>query len=320
VLEPNPQWEGGNEELVADVPTPHADRITERVIDDLSRQTTLVEQDRADFMVDPPPQDRLLEVAWKYTDRFRTEITLSTYYFWMNTEQPPFDELEVRRAVNYAIDLNVLERIHGSLIATTQQVIPPGTPGYSKVLLYPHDFDRAKQLIRNANPSDRQVTVWTDDQGPNTRAGAYLESLLERLGFKAKLRTVDQDDYDATIGDAGTPNLDAGLAFAREPLAHPNELFGPLLNGTAIREAGNMNFARFDDPAVNAEIERLAREPLDPSTEDAYNALDHDVMEQAPWAPFGNREATTFTSERVDFDHVIFNPVMGQDFGSFALE
>jgi peptide/nickel transport system substrate-binding protein len=259
-------------------------------------------------------------VAWKYTDRFRTEVTLSTYYFWMNTEEPPFDDLEVRRAVNYAIDLDVLERIYGSLIASTQQVIPPGTPGYSKVLLYPHDLDRAKQMIRDAGPSDRQVTVWTDDQGSNNRAGAYLESLLERLGFKAKRRTVDQADYYATIGDAGTPNLDAGLAFAREAMAHPNELFGPLLNGNAIRETGNTNLARFDDPGVNAEIERLALEPLDSSTEDAYNALDHDVMDQAPWAPFGNRQATTFTSERVDFDHVIFNPVMGQDFGSFALK
>ena len=320
VLERNPQWARANQDLVADVPTPHADRITERVVRDLSTQTTQVERDQADFMVDPPPQDRLLEVAWTYPDRFRTELTLSTYYFWMNTAEPPFDQIEVRRAVNYAIDLHTMERIYGSLMSATQQVLPPGTPGYSKVLLYPHDFDRAEQMIAAAKPSDREVTVWTDDRAPDSRAGAYLQSLLERLGFKAKLKIVDEADYLATIGDSRTPNLDAGLASADETLPHPNELFAPLLDGNAIRPTGNTNFARFDDPELNAEIERLGREPLDPGTQDAYNALDHDVMDQAPWAPFGNREATTFTSERIDFDQVIFNPVMGHDFGSFELK
>ena len=320
VLERNPQWARTNQDLVPDVPTAHADTITERVVRDLSTQTTQVERDQADFMVDPPPQDRLLEVAWKYPDRFRTEVTLSTYYFWMNTAEPPFDQVEVRRAVNYAVDLQTLERIYGSLMSATQQVLPPGTPGYSKVLLYPHDFPRAKQMVAEAKPSDREVTVWTDDRAPDSRAGAYLQSLLERLGFKAKLKIVDEADYFATIGDTRTPNLDAGLAYAYEALPHPNELFAPLLDGNAIRATGNTNFARFDDPEVNAEIERLGREPLDPDIQDAYNALDHEVMDQAPWAPFGNREATTFTSERIDFDQVIFNPVMGQDFGSFELK
>ena len=320
VLERNPQWAGANEDLVPDVPTPHADGITERVVKDLSSQTTQVERNRADFMVDPPPQDRLLEVAWKYPDRFRTEVTLSTYYFWMNTSEPPFDDLDVRRAVNYAIDLHALERIYGSLMSATQQVLPPGTPGYSKVVLYSHDFDTAKQMVREAKPSDLGVTVWTDDRGPDERAGDYLRSLLGRLGFKAKLKTVDEAHYFSTIGDARTPNLDAGLAYGNEELPHPNQLFGPLLDGNAIRQTGNTNFARFDDPALNGEIERLASQPLDPSTEDAYNTLDHDVMEQAPWAPFGNREVSTFTSERIDFDQVIFSPVMGQDFGSFGLK
>jgi hypothetical protein len=43
-------------------------------------------------------------------------------------------------------------------------------------------------------------------------------------------------------------------------------------------------------------------------------------MKQAPWAPYGNRELTTFTSDRINFDGVIFNPVLNQDFGSFSLK
>ncbi len=320
VLERNPEWESANQGLVPDVPTPHADRITETVVKSRSAQTTQVEHNQADFMVDPPPPDRLLEVAWKYTDRFRTEVTLSAYYFWMNTAKPPFDDLEVRQAVNYAVNLSALERVYDTLMSPTQQVLAPGAPGYVKFTPYPHDFATARALIEEAKPSDLAITVWTDDRGPDQRAGAYLQSVLDRLGFKAKLRTVDRARYFSVIGDRRTPNLDAGLGYRIQELPHPNDLFGPLLNGDAIRRTDSTNLARFDDQALNEEMDRLAQQPLDSSTEGDYGALDQSVMEQAPWAPFGNREATTFTSDRIDFDAVIFNPVMHHDFGSFALD
>ena len=320
VLERNPAWESANEELVPDVPTPDADRITETVVESRSAQTTQVEGGKADFMVDPPPPDRLLEVAWKYTDRFRTEVTLSTYYFWMNTARPPFDDLAVRQAVNYGVDVGAVGRFYDTLMSPTQQVLPQGAPGYAKFTLYPHDFATARQMIEEAKPSDRAITVWTDDRGSDARAGAYLQSVLDRLGFRAKLKTVPRAKYFRVIGDPSTPNLDAGLGYRTMEVPHPNQLFGPLLNGDAIRPTGNTNLAQFDDSALNGEIGRLADQPLESGTEGDYSDLDHQVMEQAPWAPFGNREATTFTSDRIDFDEVIFNPVMHHDYGSFALE
>ena len=47
-------------------------------------------------------------------------------------------------------------------------------PGYEKFDLYPHDMAKAKQLITEANPSDRDITVWTDNESPNNEAGPVL--------------------------------------------------------------------------------------------------------------------------------------------------
>ena len=41
-------------------------------------------------------------------------------------------------------------------------------PGYEKLDLYPHDMAKARALIEPANPSDREITVWTDNESPNT--------------------------------------------------------------------------------------------------------------------------------------------------------
>ncbi len=319
-LERNPEWEAGNDGLVPNVPTPHADRITQTVVGNPSVATTRVERDKADFMTEKPPPDRLVELEWKYPDRFRTDVVPGTYYYWMNTTQPPFDDLKVRQAVARAVDPSALQRIFDSLMAATQQVLPPAVPGYVKFSPYPHDFATARQLIEEASPSDRQVTVWTDTRGPDQRAGGYLRSLLERLGFTAKLRVVSAASYYRTVGDPSTPNLDAGFASWAPLLPHPNQYFGTLLAGRAIRPTGNPNLAQLDDPALDDEIERLARQPLDPGTEAGYGALDRSVMAKAPWAPWGNPEVSTLTSDRVEFDSVIFNPVMRQDYGSFALK
>ena len=113
----------------------------------------------------PAGADRLAEVKAQYGDRFRLEESINTYYFFMNTQKPPFNDLRVRQAINYAIDPEALNRIFGGRLHPTQQILPPGMPGYQEYKLYPGpDLNRAKQLIAEANPADSNITVWTDDE------------------------------------------------------------------------------------------------------------------------------------------------------------
>ncbi len=65
------------------------------------------------------------------------EDSINTYYFWMNTEKAPFDDLKVRQAINYAVDPEALNRIFGGRLHPTQQILPPGMPGYEEFELYP---------------------------------------------------------------------------------------------------------------------------------------------------------------------------------------
>jgi peptide/nickel transport system substrate-binding protein len=130
----------------------------------------------------------------------------------MNTTQAPFDDLEVRQAVNYAIDPRALERIYAGQLTGTQQILPPGMPGYQRIDLYPHSLAKAKQLVAAAHPSDRAITIWTDDESPNNEAGEYLEGVLKELGFETTLKIVSADSYFGLIGNESTPNLDIGFA------------------------------------------------------------------------------------------------------------
>ena len=112
--------------------------------------------------------------------QFRVEPTISTYYFWMNTTKAPFDDLKVRQAVNYAVDPAALERIYAGSLTGTQQILPPGMPGYKKFELYPHDMAKAKETDQGSQP---RATA-TSPSGPTTKArttkpATYYQDVLE---------------------------------------------------------------------------------------------------------------------------------------------
>ena len=68
--------------------------------------------------------------------------------------EPPFDRLEVRQAVNHAVDRQAIVRMYGGLAEPTQNVLPPTYPQYEKLDLY----DRAGvPLVWVVHPRRRAV-------------------------------------------------------------------------------------------------------------------------------------------------------------------
>ncbi len=328
VLTRNPQWAKNNEKILPDLPTPHLDKIVEKVVPNQASGTAQVEQNKADMLYDPPPTDLLGSVQSKYGDRFKPEVTVSTYYFWMNVAKTtaggvpnPFSDLKVRQAVNYAIDPTAIAKLYGGLLSPTQQILPPNMAGYKKYELYPHNLNKAKQLIAQAHlpSSEKNITVWTDDVEPNSNVGQYYQSVLQKLGFNAKLNVVNGQTYFTTLGNLKTPGLNTGWSDWFQDFPHPNDFFQPLLAGESIHPTNNNNYSLLNDPAINKQISDLAQQPLDKVTS-KYAALDKQTMQQAPWAPYGNRELTLFTSDKINFGAVIWSPVFDQDYSSLQLK
>jgi peptide/nickel transport system substrate-binding protein len=316
----NPEWRQRNGPLMPQLPGGQVGRIRIDVVRDGTKEVRMVERGELDWMQNPPPSPLFAGLSERYGGtQFRVDTTPSIYYFWMNTQKAPFNSLKVRQAVNYAIDPAALQRIYGGQIAPTQQVLPPGVPGYSQFELYPHDLATARRLIAEADPSDRKITVWTDREAPNYEAGVYYRRVLQELGFNAHLKAINADSYFWVIGNRSTPNLDTGWGDWFEDYPHPNDFFSPLLAGSSIRRHDNGNFAQLDVPSIDRKIEELSEAP-GPVPEDEYAALDKSVMELAPWAPYGTRALSTFVSARVDLGKVVWNPTFGADLASFQFK
>ncbi|KRD05774.1 ABC transporter substrate-binding protein [Mycobacterium sp. Root265] len=321
-LERNPNFQTVKDAGADEVADASVDKITVTQNKSNTAQVTGVEQNTIDFMVDPPDADRLAEVKAKFGDRFRLEESINTYYFWMNNKTAPFNDIKVRQAINYAVDPEALNRVFGGRLHPTQQILPPGMPGYEEYKLYPGpDMEKAKQLIAEANPTDRDITVWTDDEPDRKRIGEYYHDVLTQLGFNATLKVIAGDVYWATIGNQSTPDLDTGFADWFQDFPHPDDFFRPLLNSESILPTNGNNFSRASFPELDAKMNELRTKLLtDGDTEAQYAALDKAYMEQAAWAPYGNEEFATFVSDRMDFDKAYSHLLFNQDWSALALK
>jgi peptide/nickel transport system substrate-binding protein len=320
-LERNPQFKTVQAAGASDVPDVHVDSITVTQNKNQSAQAQAIEQNQSDFMVDPPPADLLPQIQSQFSDRFRFQDSINTYYFWMNTTKPPFNDVRVRQAINYAIDPAALNRVFGGRLHPTQQILPPGMPGYQEYKLYPGpDLNKAKALLAQAHPSDMDITVWTDDEPDRKRIGAYYQDVLNSLGFHTTLKIIGGDVYFTTIGNLKTPDLDTGFADWFQDYPHPNDFFEPLLSGDSIHPTNNNNYSQVNIPDLTAKTNELDTKQLsDSGVQDQYAALDKSYMEQAVWAPYGNEKFTTFTSDRMNFDAVNFSLLFNLDYSSFQL-
>jgi peptide/nickel transport system substrate-binding protein len=319
--ERNPEWAKANSKAMPEYPTGLIDDAKITIVRNPQTQVNDIEQGKYDWMQNPPPSSRYAEVKDKYEGtQFKTLATNSTYYFWMNTKVPPFNDVKVRQAVNYAVDPAALERIYAGQIVATHQVLPPEMPGYKQIDLYPHSMAKAKQMLKEANPSDMSITVWTDTESPNNEAGEYYEGVLKQMGFNTTLKQINADNYFTVIGNATTPNLDTGWSDWFQDYPHPNDFFQPLLAGESILPTNNGNFANIKEPQLDKKIEELAEEQLGSKQEAEYEKLDKEYMELAPWAPYGTRTLSTFVSDAINLESVIFNPTFGHYLTSFEFK
>jgi len=315
---------------IPDIPTGHVKKITTKIVKSTSQQTQDVLANKLDYMQDPPAADLKPTVQQQASDRYREFTTASTYYFFLNTRVAPFDDPKVREAVNYGVDKPALARLFAGELAPGCSFIPPGVPGYSESLDIsdcPYgnpneapDIEKAKQLIKQAGAEGAEVTVWGNTDTPSDKVAEAYADMLNQIGLDATPKVIDGGIYFQTIGNEKT-EAQTGFANWFMDFPHPNN-FMFLMNADSIQPTNNQNFSNVDDPKIQKEMGRLTLEPnLDEVASD-WGALDEYLVSppQSYIVAYGHRKLATFTSDRIDFDSVIVQPLYLNDYTSFKLK
>jgi peptide/nickel transport system substrate-binding protein len=304
------------------------DKITGVISSNVSKMTQDVINGELDFMTEDPTGDLLPTVKAKYKDRFSLNpYPPNTYYFSMNNSIPPFNEVKAREAVNYAVDSRALQRVFGGRLKPTCTFIPPGTIGYKEETCPygdpngPGNIEKAKQLVKESGTAGQTVTMWTNNKDPRPAIGEYMRDTLEQIGYKAKTKTLNQQVYFDAIG---TKSRKAQIHFNDWFMDFPDpaDLY-VLVHGDALKSNPTFNPGYVNDPHINSEVDRLSQ-ARDPATKAAdWTKLDEYTIGpgHAYVAPYGSEQASTFMSERMDYQNCNgVHQVFKNDWALFCLK
>jgi peptide/nickel transport system substrate-binding protein len=286
----------------------NVDTIIGQVSTNVNKMTQDVISGALDYMTEDPVGDLLPEVQQKYKDRFFQEAGYpNVYYFFMNVTIPPFDKLEARQAVNYAIDSRALVRVFGGRLKPSCNFLPPAMQGYKPIQPCPWgdpngpgDVAKAKQLLQQAGLTGSNVTVWTNNKDPRPAIAEYLRGLLNQIGFKASVRTLNQTVYFSTIGNKKT-KAQIGFTDWYQDFPHPGDFFGQLLTTAAAQGTPSNNQGFVTDPHIDEQVDQLDAKPPE-QVAAGWAELDKYVNDpqHAYVAVYGNEEQTAFYSSRMN--------------------
>jgi YVTN family beta-propeller protein len=310
-------------------PDGYPDQIVWRIGASPSTEVTAVERSAADYTLDPPPAARLGELQTRFASQLNVTPSDSTVILWLNTRVAPFTDIRVRRALNYAVDRAKVAGLVGLDSRPACQLLPPYVPGYEPYCPYTVDPSanrawsapdptKARALIAASGTHGARVTLWTSPAfnlfvTDLTPAGRYLVSLLDRLGYRARLRTVAATDTSFNPGDSRA-KIQGGL-FSDVP-AYPaaSEFLGPQYSSCQSfipDSANNLNWAEFCDARFDAAVRGAlaADAATSPAATGLWANADRQFTDQAPMVSLVTPSTVDFVSRRVH--NYEYNPVWG---------
>ncbi len=212
---------------------------------------------------------------------------------FLNTEQPPFNNLHLRRAVAFALDPAPLSRVRSNIIST-HRMLPPGVPrpirhaplrrhdlaqALKEMALAGYAYDPHQRSGGYPTPIDYLAVSDTFEQA----AAELFQQQLAAVGLRLRLRLVSWGSWLSLVTTRGQAHM--GWRGWAADFPDPANFFEPILTTAAIQPAGGQNVSFFSDPAFDALVARAHRE-TDPETRLAlYGAAERMVAKQVPFIP-----------------------------------
>jgi YVTN family beta-propeller protein len=305
-------------------PSGYPDRIVLRTGASVEANVTAVEQGGADYTIDPPPPDRLGEIQTRFASQLHVNPNDVTIQMLLNTRVAPFNDVGVRRALNYAVDRAKLVQLLGQDSRPTCQMFPPYIPGYRRYCpytLHPNaagtwsapDLATAERLIAASHTRGTPITIWSQPGYLTdfTTTARYLASLLDRLGYPTRIRTFSAAQFAWGLFADPRTKAQAFLNVATPAWPSASQFLGPNASGAAGNtscqslganwQSGYGNPTEFCDPQFDATVRSaLAADAANSPTATALWAkADRQFTWQAPVLDFVTPSITDFVSSRV---------------------
>ncbi len=211
---------------------------------------------------------------------------LNVGYLGYNTQQPPFDRVEVRKALNMAINKQaILDAVFQGAGTIAKNPIPPTIWSYNDAVEDdPYDPAGAKKMLEDAGVTGLKMKVWAmpvqRPYNPNARRMAELiQADFAEIGVEAEIVSYEWGEYLELSKDV---NRDGAILLGwTGDNGDPDNFLAVLLGCDGVGGANRAQWCHqpFEEIVQQAKVvsDRAERTRL-------YEQAQVIFKEQAPWA------------------------------------
>lgn len=246
---------------------PRLDGVTFRPIPDPTVQLTNLQTGEVDWSDGVPPQQ--LDQLTDSDDVVVEAVSGGDYWYMaMNLDRPPFDDVDVRRAIAFALDREAITEAATFGAATPNQTaIPEDSFFYSDHAPFEQDLDQARSLLEEAGVSDLSMDLMVTNEFPQSvTAAQVIADQLAEIGITVEIRELGFTEW---LAEQGEGSFDAFILSWLGNIDPDDFYYAQHVSD------GGFNFHGYANPEVD-ELLDAAREETD---EDARKELYDQAVE-----------------------------------------
>ena len=199
------------------------------------------------------PMDKISTYRNIAPDLLQIAPYLGTYYYLINTDKEPFNDLRVRKALAMSVDRDLLtETVMRGTVTPAYALTPPGTLGYQPPQTFSYDPEEAKRLLAEAGypngegfPSFEILYNTLDEH--RRIAVAIQEMWRQNLGINVELLNQEWRVY---LDSQDNMNYDVSRRGWIGDYVDPNSFLDMMITGGGNNKTG-FSDPRYDDLVLN---------------------------------------------------------------------
>lgn len=257
---------------------PEIKTITFRPIPELSTRISELQAGTIDLATDLSPD----QIATVKGDANLSTLSLETgrrVFVGFNVTKKPFDDVRVRQAINYAINVDGISQalFGGGVKRMSSLVAPPNND--PSLQPYPYDPNKAKQLLADAGYANGFEAVLEHPTGRYIKDTEVVQAVaadLAKVGIKVKLVPMEWSAYSNKVMTQknGDGMFLLGLSSA----------FTALTDIQNLSPSYPFNPTHWGTDQYNQLYDQLIKAPDDATRKAKSFELERYIVDQAPWA------------------------------------
>ncbi len=212
-----------------------------------------------------------------------SQFTIS--YLAFNTQVPPFDDVNVRRALGLSIDRNLIAEVtFKNMIAPATGILMPQLPGYTpEDKTFQFDPDEARRLLAESKYGSAEnlppIVITEVGGGAEARIDtqAFIEQWREELGIEVRIQ---QTDFATFLEDQDSGRLQMFNAGWIMDYPDPEDILD-----LKFHSESELNDVGYSNAEVDAILDRARTEQDTAARLALYQEAERLIVEDAAWLP-----------------------------------